>query len=462
MQNSSDQVTLKLKQENKKLKETLAQKDEKFNKMVRKKDKELVRKDKELVRKDKELVRKDKELVRKDKELVRKDKELVRKDKELVRKDKELDIERRLWKNRAADWNSDDSTDLHRIEVFDGIISDESSLYSATLKTREKFQYILEHAGVYVTASSKTRLFRDDESRASDPGNRCKLRLRHAILMALIHKKDNPTQGVLQAIFGIDQTSVCRYLKVTDQILAKILPTANNISKEIASCNTQEEFKKIIPGQGGGDITIDGTHCPVQRPSEKTVRRMRYSGKKKRFTNNTHICINAEEVIIAISKSTVGSTHDITLLKESPMPFGKWTESMKDASTPEEDRIRHWADKGYQGMAKEMPGATIMTPFKISKKHPTLTAEQKEHNRRVNTTRMPVEHVIGRLKRYDRLVDPYDGTISEFNDEFNVITGLVNLDRLWDKIDRGPPPPGRWETVIDWNKAAPPASSSTF
>ena len=38
---------------------------------------------------------------------------------------------------------------------------------------------------------------------ASDPGNRCKLRLRHAILMALVHKKDNPTQGVLQAIFGM-------------------------------------------------------------------------------------------------------------------------------------------------------------------------------------------------------------------------------------------------------------------
>ena len=26
-------------------------------------------------------------------------------------------------------------------------------------------------------------LFRDDESRTSDPGNRCKLRFRHALLM---------------------------------------------------------------------------------------------------------------------------------------------------------------------------------------------------------------------------------------------------------------------------------------
>ena len=51
-------------------------------------------------------------------------------------------------------------------------------------------------------------------------------------------------------------------------------------------------------------------------------------------------------------------------------------------------------------------------------------------------------------------MDPYDRTISEFNDEFNVITGLVNLDLLWDKIDRDPPPQGRWETVMDWNRAA--------
>ena len=228
MQDSSDQTTHQLQQEIKKLKKTLAQKDKKLS---------------------------------------QKDKKLSQKDKELVRKDRELDIERRLRKNRAADWDPGDSTDLHRIEVFDGIISDESSLYSATLKTRKKFQHILEHAEAYVTASDKMRLFRDGESRASDPGNRCKLRLRHAILMALVHKKDNPTQGVLQAVFGIDQTSVCRYLKVMNRILAKVLPTANNISKAIASCKTKEEFKRIVPGDDGGDAIIDGTHCPVQRLS---------------------------------------------------------------------------------------------------------------------------------------------------------------------------------------------------
>ena len=39
-----------------------------------------------------------------------------------------------------------------------------------------------------------------------------------------------------------------RYLKVMDRILASVLPTARNVSKEIATCETREEFKGIVPG----------------------------------------------------------------------------------------------------------------------------------------------------------------------------------------------------------------------
>ena len=410
----------------------------------------------------KKAVLHEREIARFSKSLKQKAKELEQKDKELEQKDKELNLERSLWNSRKADWDSGANTDLHRIEVFDDIISDESSLHSATLQNIEKFQYILRHVEAYVTASGETPLFCDDESRASDPGNRCKLRLRHALLMALVRKKDNPTQGTLQAIFGVDQTSVCRYLKVMDKILTAVLPTAKNISKEIAECKTVEGFKKRVPGPDGGDITVDGTHCPVLRPSEKSLRRMRYSGKKKRFTNNTNIYINADRVIIGMSKSFVGSTGDIMLLREDPMPFGRWAESMHEGSIPEEDRIRIWADKGYQGTGRDLPGITLMIPYKRSKKHRILTAEQKAHNHLVNSTRVLVEHSIGRIKRYARLTDPYDGTIGQFNQEFNVITGLVNLHLLWDRIDKSPPSPDRWGTSIDWNGTVPPAKGAPF
>ena len=355
---------------------------------------------------------------------------LKQKDKKLEQKDEELNLERRLWSSKEAGWDSGADANLHRIEVFDGVISDESSLHFATLCSREEFQYILERAEACAIASGDMPLFRGDESRASDPGNRRKLRLRHALLMSLIRKKDNPTQGTLQAIFGVDQTSVCRYLKVMDRILTSVLPTANNTSEEIAACETKEYFKRMVPGPDGGDVTADGTYCPVQRPSEKTIRRMIYSGKKKRFTYNTNVYTNTGGVVIGTSHSSVGSTGDITLFREDPMPFGKWAESMRDSSTTEEDRIRVWADRGYQGTGKDLPGATLMIPHKRSKNHRILTAEQKEHNHLVNSTRVRVEHSIGRLKRHARLADPYDGTVSQFNHEFNVITGLANLHLL--------------------------------
>ena len=265
------------------------------------------------------------------------------------------------------DWDSGANTDLHRIEVFDGIISDESSLHSVTLCNIEEFQYILGQVEVYAMTSGKMPLFCDDESWASDLGNRCKLRLRHALLLALVRKKDNLAQGTLQTIFGVDQTSACRYLKVMDKILAAVLPTTKNTSKEIAACKTVEEFKRRVLGPDRGDITVDGTHCSVLRPSEKTVRRMRYSGKKKRFTNNTNVYINADGVIIGISRSSVGFTVDVTLLREDPMPFGRWAESMSDGAAPEEDRICVWADRDYHGTCRDLPGITLMIPYKRSK-----------------------------------------------------------------------------------------------
>ena len=357
-----------------------------------------------------------------------------------------------LWKSRDDGWDAGKGPALHRLEVLDDIIHDGDKLRPATLADCNKFRYMLERAERFLAHSGQMPLFRDDAGRASDPGNRCKLYLRHALLMALIHKKDNPTQGALAAIFGIDQTTVSRYLQVMDRMLAETLPTAEKISEEIASADTKEEFKKMVPGPGGGDIFIDGTHCPVQRPSEKTLRRMKYSGKKKRFTNNTNVYTNRDGAVIGISKSTVGSVGDITLLKERPMPFGKWEEAMHDPDRQEGDKNSIYCDRGYQGIAVHLPGTVPMIPHKKTRTTP-LTREQKRHNSRINSTRVLVEHSIGRLKRYARLTDPYDGTAAQFNREFNVVTGLVNLHLMWDYVDRGPPPPGRWRTSVDWDRA---------
>ena len=462
MPDSPDQIIRKLEQENKSLKKILNQKDKKLeqkdkkleqkDKKLEQKDKKLEQKDKKLEQKDKKLEQKDKKLEQKDKKLEQKDKKLEQKDKKLEQKDGELNLERGLWKSRDDGWNPGKEPALHRLEVLDDIIRDGDKLRQATLADGEQFRYMLERAKVFLTHSGQMPLFRDNASRVSDPGNRCKLHLRHALLMTLVHKKDNPTQGVLAAFFGIDQTTVSRYIPVMDAMLAGILPTADNISEEVAAAPTKEDFKKIVSGPDGGKIFIDGTHCPIQRPSVKSVRRMKYSGKKKKFTNNTNVYTNQNGVVIGISKSTVGSVGDITLLKERPMPFGKWEKAMHDPDLPELDRCHPVVDRGYQGIEKHLPGTTPEIPHKKTKKTP-LTPEQRKHNHRIHSERVLVEHIIGRLKRYARLTDPYDGTAAQFNREFNVITGLVNLNLLWDFMEKGPPPPGQWKMSVDWDRA---------
>lgn len=108
-----------------------------------------------------------------------------------------------------------------------------------------------------------------------------------------------------------------------DKMLAETFTTAAKVSEEIAGAGAREEFNGLVPGESEDYIFLDGTHCPVQRPAEKMLRRMKYSDKKKRFTNNMNVYTNRDGMIIGISESTVGSVGDITLLRERPMSFGK-------------------------------------------------------------------------------------------------------------------------------------------
>ena len=159
----------------------------------------------------------------KEKKLQQKGRELQQKGRALEQKDRELDLERSLWKSRDGSWDAGKWSALHRLEVLDDIIRDGDKLRQATLADGPKFRYMLERAERFLRDSGQMPLFRDDERRASDPGNRCKLYLR---------------QGVLAAFFGIDQTTVSRYLQVMNRMLAETLPTAAKISEEIAGAAT--------------------------------------------------------------------------------------------------------------------------------------------------------------------------------------------------------------------------------
>ena len=125
-------------------------------------------------------------------------------------------------------------------------------------------------------------------------------------------------------------------------MLKDTLPTPDRISRAMSKCKTVKGIKEFVPGRrGAGTLLVDGTHIRVNRPGEKEERKKTYTGKKKNHTNNTTIISTTDNIIVGISKTAVGSTHDLKMIKKHSIPFGRWTRKMRDEDTPGKREVHH-------------------------------------------------------------------------------------------------------------------------
>jgi len=83
------------------------------------------------------------------------------------------------------------------------------------------------------------------------------------------------------------------------------------------------------------------------------------------------------------------------------------------------------ADKGYQGIKKIHQNSEI--PHKKRKKTP-LTKEEKSYNKKLNSERVVVEHVIRKLKIFKILSYPYRNRRRRFGLRINLIAGIYNYE----------------------------------
>ena len=90
-------------------------------------------------------------------------------------------------------------------------------------------------------------------------------------------------------------------------------------------------------------------------------------------------------------------------------------------------------DLGYQGIQSTYQGDNIHIPHKKPRKSkhkpdPQLTSKQKQENRALAKLRVPIEHAIGGIKRYQILVSPYRNHKEGFEDDLiAVAAGLWNF-----------------------------------
>ena len=134
-----------------------------------------------------------------------------------------IERERALWKSPSTEKRLErgDPALMHRLEILDSILEDRASLRHWTGLAPEEFKILLGRVVAEIGRAGGAPLFRDSAADASARGNRCKLEYRHAVQLALVHRKTSLTQGQLASMFGVDQSSVCRYLKLCGPALEK-------------------------------------------------------------------------------------------------------------------------------------------------------------------------------------------------------------------------------------------------
>ena len=153
--------------------------------------------------------------------------ELGEKDKELGEKDKEIMyLKRREQATRAFNGihapRGPDPDHIWTVEKrLDHIIGTPKLLKKTAGCTPGQFAEILKDFERDVLARGP--LFRGDRQSAGDRGNRCKLYPRHVLLLALCRYYTGLTEDALGTWFGVDQSTVSRYLDLAADILTDMV-----------------------------------------------------------------------------------------------------------------------------------------------------------------------------------------------------------------------------------------------
>ncbi len=327
---------------------------------------------------------------------------------------------------------------------LDHIIGIPKLLKKTTGCTRGQFAEILKDFERDVLARGP--LFRGDSRSAGDQGNRCKLYPRHVLLLALCRYYTGLTEDALGAWFGVDQSTISRYLDLAAYILTDIVVSPKFLTELIKTIKDVDDLKQLIPHLR---LLVDGTHIQRERPGDGAQRKAAYSGKKKRFTHNVQVITNCVGLILNLSGAAKGSMHDYALFKEHLAgEGGELLLKLAERCEAMGEKLKLTSDLGYVGAKKDYPQFDHEQPARRKSKNSKqydpktggLTREEKERNRAVSKKRIHVERAMWFMKRFKLLRHVYIGTAWGLERDMNVIAGLANMNTLWDHENDEPGP----------------------
>lgn len=311
------------------------------------------------------------------------------------------------------------------------------SVTGMTFHTFEQLMPQFEAAFLILEQLRKNRTVRSAAARQRQIGGGRSFNndLANQLLMLLLYYRLYLTQDFMTLLFqAANKSLICRNIQLMKAVFEAVLPTPERAKKRIlslAKAETQrrkkrigsiEEFKEAYP-----ELTfiIDGVEQPKRKPKDKEKRKSDYSGKKKRHTRKQLLTSTPNGIIVDQSPSCGGRTHDFQAFKADQA-------SREPCKEFKEHRVSLYGDSGFQGMQEMDLGVEVRLIERARRNHP-LTREQKKLNHLRSSTRVKVEHTIGRRKKYRIAAQEYRNRDGDYDQTMNIVAGLVNL-RAYERV----------------------------
>jgi hypothetical protein len=229
------------------------------------------------------------------------------------------------------------------------------------------------------------------------------------------------SQTLLGYLFDLDDSNISR--EINERMmpsLKEVLPVP--MQDELLSPSIQKQAKKRIGTRDElleahpefKEILVDATEQEVPKPKDKLARKQRYSGKKKRHTLKSQVAVS-HRLVLPLSKHVPGCVHDFSLLRATGIVY-----------TAQAQKRRLRLDKGYEGMEEAYPNADSAKPKRAQRNH-ELNLLEKLLNQWLSRLRMPVEHTLAFLQKFNILAGIYRGPTHRYDDTFLVVAGLSNF-----------------------------------
>lgn len=257
--------------------------------------------------------------------------------------------------------------------------------------------------------------FKQERIRKIGGGSKPKLpKLEDRLLVYCVYAKLYLPYILLEYLFGVDESTVCRIVKEMTKLLGQKIIVRRG-GKRISSL---EELKEVFPDLD--EILIDATEQRINRPAKKRLRRKHHSGKKKDFTLKEQIVSTKQKIILHIADSSPGRVHDYKYFKTTGV--GKWLEN--------NPQVKARVDLGYLGANKDYPQAAIILPVKRNRWKKQLTRSEKIMNTKKAKARIVVENTIANLKKFKILADKYRNLKEHYSATFKSVCFLSNFRTL--------------------------------